>query len=117
MIATLDRLRIEQQASVLDLQRVLRNAVRFVPRLAVAGTAMELVVMPWTNDVFAVERAVPERTGNVIADARDGSKLPISIGERDTQRSRLDLAQGTIAQLVDWTEINPTGRFWFLCHQ
>ena len=46
---------------------------------------MELPVVPGADDVVAIERALPQRPGEVVAHAGDGAELAVAVGERDAQ--------------------------------
>ena len=110
VVAPVDGFRVEQHSPVLDLQRVLRNAIGFEARLAIAAAAVELVVMPWADHVLAIECAIAQRAADVIADPGNRAELAVAIGKCDAKRSSLDFAQRPIAKLIDGTEIDPCGR-------
>jgi hypothetical protein len=79
---------VDQDPAVLDLHRVSRNRVFFEPRLAFAGTAVELPMVPGAFNVVTVETAVTERATDVIA--RVGYYAKPAVLERHGELAILD---------------------------
>jgi hypothetical protein len=68
---------------------------------------MVLPVVPGTDDILAVEAALAERTAGVVADARDGTELPVGVGQRDAGSADGDLAKRGGSEVFDGTEVVP----------
>ncbi len=61
---------VDEQAAVLDLDRIRGNAVGLETGFAEAAAAVEFPVVPGADDVVAVESAFAERAADVVADVR-----------------------------------------------
>jgi len=62
-----DRLFRGEEVVTFDLEIVAGNCVCLEARLTESCAAMILPVVPWTCDVFAIERPIRQRTASVIA--------------------------------------------------
>ena len=97
----------DEHPAVLDLDRVRGHAVGLVARLALAGPPVELVVVPRAGDEVSLERALAERTADVVADAGDGAELAVAVRERDALRAGAHFLHRALRELVARAEVDP----------
>jgi hypothetical protein len=98
---------LNKHAAVLDAHVVGWNAIVFVPRLALSCPAVELPVMPRTNDVITAELAFAKRPPNVIADAGDRAKLAITVSQCNPGAPDDHLLHRSLRKLLACTHIYP----------
>jgi hypothetical protein len=72
------RAQIDQHSAVLDLDREGRHTVFLGARFADTTHAVELPVMPWTDDAIAVEATLAERAACVVAGVGDDAEAAIA---------------------------------------
>jgi hypothetical protein len=102
-----DRFDIHQQPPVFDFRFEAGHPVVFETGLAFAGDVMELVIVPGTDDVVALEAAFAQGTAGVIAGARDDGEGAIHKGHGKAGAPHHDLLQGNAGQLLGQAEVVP----------
>src|SRR6185295_11844158 len=72
-----------------------------------AGAAVELPLVPRTDDVLAVEAALAQRSAGVVADAGDGAEDAVRMADRDRRAIDDDLPQRFRDEVRDRPEVTP----------
>jgi hypothetical protein len=111
MTALAGRLRRHEQAPALLLHAVTRHLVRFVTRLALAGAAMEFVLMPGAHDELAVETAFPQRTADVIAHVGDHAEPAVLERHGHETLAESCFAQRRALEIVRGADVDPFVRW------
>lgn len=105
------RARRHLDPAVDDPDLVARHPVGLEPWFAVTGVAMELPAVPRTHDVLALERAVAERSTDVVARARDRREDPIAMRQGHRPARDGHLLQRYPGELRGVADVDPLERF------
>jgi hypothetical protein len=69
--------KIDENAAILDLHWIGRNAVLLETGLACTAAAMKFPIMPGADEVFAIQPALAERPADMVAHIRNRAECPI----------------------------------------
>jgi len=92
---------------VLNAHVVGRDAILFVPRLALTRPVIELLVIPGAHHVVAVECALPEGPSDVVADAGDRAEQTTLIRQRDRRTPENHLLHRLQGKFIRGTYVDP----------
>ena len=81
-----------QHSAVLNFYFVARHGVILEPRLTAASDAMELPVVPWTDDIIAIQPTLTQRSTGVVTDAGDDAEHAIAMGNREFAGTKVDFS-------------------------
>src|SRR5450631_454749 len=98
---------IDQQAAVLDLDRIGGNAIVLEAGLTQAVAAVEFPVVPGADDIIAVESAVAERSADMVAGIRDRAELPILARYRQLAFARRDTLKRRFGKFFGAADVDP----------
>ena len=100
LVALAAGVKVDQDAAVLDLDRIGRNAVFLETGLAQAAAAVEFPIVPGADDIVAVQPAVAERSADVVAGIRNRAEFSILERYRELAVLRRDALERRLGKLI-----------------
>src|SRR5574340_377202 len=88
-----------------------RDLILFILRLALPGLAMELPIVPGTDDIVAVKGALTQWTTGMVTGSRDHPEFAAFVAERELDSAADDFLQWLPLEFVQASYFNPVG-FW-----
>src|SRR5262249_7263625 len=94
-------------SAVFHLHGITRNLVGLVPRFALAGAAMELVLVPGADHVVTIEPATTQRAADMIAAIGDDAKLAVTVRDGHRALAQPCLAERFAPEVFCSADVNP----------
>jgi hypothetical protein len=102
-------LQVDFEAAIADTNRVTGYGVPFVSRFAYARLPVEFVVVPWTNDVVAIEAPFTQGTGGMVAHAVDDAEFSVTTRHGEAKPSDFYGGDVTRSERFGRAEVVPIG--------